>query len=664
MQAWIAQAPVLVVALAVLFGPGLLAGLGLRLRGLALWALAPVLGTAALAALAIVYGAVGVPWSPLSIVAGCAGFAAAAWLVGLALGPREAAPRERRGLVLLAAGLAVGIVLGAARFGIYLGAPDAISQTNDAIFHLNALRWVLETGNASSFHLSGVLGARNMYPGAWHALASATALLTGASLPVAVNATSFAVAYVAWPVGIAWLARVATGSRVVAALAAALSTALIAFPLLMLEWGVLYPYGLSIALLPAAVAVVIATEQAMRGAGRDSGAEGSVRGAGRAREAARGGILVLAAAGALALAQPATLLAWGLLVLAWLTWWTARVRERRIVAYAALAASCAAFGVLWYVLTRTTSGAHWEPYRGRLAAVADVVLNAHMWLPPAVGVSVLCVAGLVVAVRRAELRWLATAWLVFSGLYVAVASVGSPFVRTWLLGAWYADPYRFAALAPVTVIPLAAIGLHAIVSWAAAALSRNRTVGAPSGRRTDAAEATGAGWSIAGVAAVGVAGLVAVPLLVMPSVFEDRWDPESRYASTAQSFLSPDERALLQRLPENVAEDALIIANPSTGAAFGYALSGRNVYPRTWQPPGGSWDAIAHGLRDAADDPAVCAALADFGSPDHVLDFGEGEASPGRYVMPGMTGFEDRPGFELVDREGDASLWRITACTA
>ncbi len=52
--AWAGALPALVVAFAVVFGPGALMGAGLRLRGLALWALAPVLGVAAFAGLALV----------------------------------------------------------------------------------------------------------------------------------------------------------------------------------------------------------------------------------------------------------------------------------------------------------------------------------------------------------------------------------------------------------------------------------------------------------------------------------------------------------------------------------------------------------------------------------------------------------------------------------
>ncbi|MBN9154201.1 MAG: hypothetical protein J0J05_09470 [Microbacterium sp.] len=647
---WIGQWLVLLTALAVAFVPGLLVGARLRLRGLALWALAPVGSTLVIAVLAVVFGALRIPWSPLWAVVGCLVVAALGWLAGIGLGPRRPRPpRDRRRSWLLIAGLAIGIALTIARFVVYVHDPRAISQTNDAVFHLNALRYILDTGSASSLHVSGVIGGSGFYPAAWHGLASLVAMISGCQIPVAANMITLVIVGAVWPVGMAWFAREVTGgSDVVAGVAAALSAALWAFPMLMVEWGVLYPYTLSLALLPAAAAVVVAAPRWAAGAGPVTGT---------ARSAVLTVVLSIASVGALALSQPASILSWAVVAVAFFTWWAvprARGRggRRGAVLIASLLAAWLAFVLAWVVLTRSTTGAHWPPFRGKLRAALDVVWNGQVMLPAAVGVSILMVIGLVVAVRRPRLRWLATTWLVFSLLYYASAAIGQPLVRRYLLGAWYADPYRFAALAPLTVVPLAAIGVVAVATWAVGILSR---------RRGRAALAFAGAWSLAGVTVLMVVAFAVRPMIMMPNVTEDRFDSTSRYTMT--DFLSPDERVLLERLPKTTPPGARVIGNPSTGMAFGYMLSGRDVYPRTWQPPqGAQWAVLAAGLRDAGTDPAVCTALAAFGSPRYVVDFGPGEATPGRYVMPGFSGLAGQPGFELVDHEGDASLWRITAC--
>ncbi|MGX1701260.1 DUF6541 family protein [Microbacterium sp. NPDC055357] len=640
---WAVQTPAVLLAIAVLFVPGLALVAALRLRGLALFALAPAASTVLLSVLAILFGFAGIAWTPATIALGVLVTLVVVWAAAILLGPRRRVARSGS-RTLLWAGLAAGIVFGAVRIGLYIQDPVAISQSNDAVFHLSAIRWILETGTASSFDLTGVVGARGFYPGAWHAVTSTVALLSGATIPIAVNVVTLITATLVWPLGITWLVRQATGSQSTAAVAAVLSPALLTFPMLMTQWGVLYPNLLSVALLPAAVAVVVA-------------APGWIAGRGPVAAGGRGAALTIAALlgtlGAVAISQPATLLAWIILALAFATAWgmahALRARGRqRVLFWTALAGIWVLAAFVWFMLTRSTTGSHWPPFRGKLAAVVDVVFNGQVMLPFAFAVSLFAIAGLVVAVRRPRLRWLAASWLVFAGLYIVVASIGQPWLRQWLLGAWYADPYRIASLAPVVVIPLAAIGIVSVVTWILDRLRRPQIAGGVS----------------AGIAAVIVlVGLVTAPVVLMPKVIENEWDDESRYEIGSDTWLSSDERALLERLPEHVPAGSRVIGNPSTGTGFGYVMSGVDVYPRTWSHPRNTtWTTIQNELRDAGTDPAVCDALEVLGDPEFVLDFGVGEATPGRFILPGMTDFAGQPGFELVDQQGDASLWRLTAC--
>jgi len=635
---WLLQLPVLAIAAAVVFVPGLLALHFAGLRGLALLAAAPLFTVAATAIIALVLGLVGVPWSVLAWAAAMAVLVLISALLGRWAGGRltgEPAP-VRRWLLPLA--VTLGAVLSAARIIAYVHDPSAISQTNDAVFHMNAVRYVLETADASSLHVNSVIGGRSFYPAAWHALSSLVVLAAGTEITIAANMFTVVIAAAIWPVGIAWLTRAITGSSRVAGYAAILSGALQTFPLLMFQWGVLFPNALSTAMIPAAVAVVVTTAQ---WSGMTT----------RTAHAVRVALLILVAASALMLAQPAGILPWMAISAVWVTW---QLWERRS-AWGLARAIGAAAGIwvvviaIWLYLAQGTSGSHWAPFRGKLQALADVLLNGHVMIPYAYGISVLMLVGIVFAVRSRGLRWFVVAWTGISVLYLLVAAVGAPLVRVGLLGAWYADPYRIAALAPLVVIPLAAVGADALASMIASRVER---------------------WDAASSA---VFGLVAVTLFMivltlvrpvaMPAVTQGTFDRESRYVAADDAYLDPDERELLETLDQYVPADARVIANPSTGSGFGYFLSGRDVYPRTWAAPQTeAWAVLASHLRDADADPRVCAALAEYGSPQYVLDFGEGERGPGRYVMPGMTDFAGQPGFELVDAVSDVSLWRITAC--
>jgi hypothetical protein len=635
---WLLQLPVLAVAVAVVFVPGLLALRFAGLRGLALLAAAPLFTVAATAVIALVLGLVGVPWSVPSWAAAMTVLILVSAVLGRWAGGRLVPEPVTTQRWLLPAAVVMGVALSAWRIVAYVQDPSGISQTNDAVFHMNAVRYVLETTDASSLHVNSVIGGRSFYPAAWHGLVSLIVLAAGTDITIAANMFTVVIAAVIWPLGIAWLTRAITRSSLVAGYAAILAGALQTFPLLMFQWGVLFPNALSTAMIPAAVAVVVTT-------GQWSGA--THRTAHRVRLA----LLILIAASALVLAQPAGILPWLAISAVWGSWqlWERRSAWGQARVIAAEAGLWAVVIAIWLYLAQGTSGSHWAPFRGKSQALADVLLNGHVMIPYAYGISTLMLVGVFFAARSRELRWFVVSWTGISVLYLLVASVGSPLVRVGLLGAWYADPYRIAALAPLVVVPLAAVGADALTR---AISSRVR------------------GWdgrsrAVFGLVAVTLFMIVLIPVrsVAMPAVTQGTYDRESRYVAAEDAYLDPDERELLETLDQHVPAGARVIANPSTGSGFGYFLSGRDVYPRTWAAPRTeAWATLAAHLRDAGADPNVCAALAEYGSPQYVLDFGEGERGPGRYVMPGMTDFVGQPGFELVETVNDVSLWRITAC--
>ena len=641
---WLAQTPVLLIAALVLFVPGACALYLVGLRGLALLAAAPLFSTLATAVVALVFGVFGVAWSPLSWGIAIVVLIGAAVLLGRLLGGSLDEQGRRASRWVLPSALAIGVLIGVWRLASYITDPAGISQTNDAVFHMNAVRFILETSDASSLHVNGVIGGSSFYPAAWHALVSLIVAMTGTSIPIAANMLTLVIGAVIWPFGIAWLTRILTGSTVVASYAAVLSGALQTFPLLMFQWGVLFPNALSTAMIPAAVALVMSVPRWV----------GDRR---RWHSVTRAALILAVAVGALALSQPAALLPWAAIVL---VWGTARLMAGRplfsdVRRSALVVGAWLAFIVIWVLLSRNTSGSHWPPFRGKVEVFLDVLLNGQLRVPFAVGVSILMVLGLVSAWRVRRTRWFVFAWVGISMLYVLVAAIGAPIVRENILGAWYADPYRIAALAPLVVIPLAAIGANTVVETVVTRVRSRRVASEPEAQDS----------ALYGL--IALTGFMLILVLVrpvaMPAFLEGTFDRESRYLSVSDSFLSPDERTLLESLDDEVSDGARVLSNPSTGAGFGYMLSGVDIYPRTWSAPNtDAWQILAYRLRDAGTDSSVCDALEVYGDPEYVLDFGPGEEAPGRFEMPGITDFDGQPGFEEITEVGDVSLWRITAC--
>jgi len=627
---WSAALLPALVSAAVVLLPGLAVAFSLRMRGMLLWGFAPAAGVAALAVSATVLGWTGLRWSVWTAAGAVTVLVVCTVLIGLLLSPLRAGGVPRSRLAGSTFALVAGSLFGAFRMAVMIGAPQNISQTNDATFHLNALRFVLESGSASSFDLLGAIGASGFYPAAWHAIASLVMDISGADVVRAANATSLVIAGPIWTLSItSFVWCVTNGARWATVGAALMASALFAFPFNMLDFGVLYPYALSLAIVPGTLAVLVA---ALRQGTRSDDRRARPR---RIWSAAIASLVGLTAMG---FAQPSALLTWviGAVVIgasALLGGWHEPAARRGLRIFGTLCLGAGGMAA-WLAITALSSSVLWAPQKSALPAAVDLLLNASTGPGPVVVVSALAVAGTIVSVQRAELRWMVAFGTAISLLTLVAVSVQNESIRA-LLSAWYADPHRFTAMMPLVVVPLAAIGLDAAASW-----FRVR------------------GWSAA----------VAIVLLVAVVVEASVWTAvgvrsgHSSYAESDRSYLSEDERDLLEVLPRYVAPGERVLGNPSAGAAFGYALSGVDVVPRTWSMPlDVDFQVLREDLVRLIDEPAVCTAVDDLGI-DYVLDFGASAKGPGKWAMPGLTGFAHAEGFQKVAEDGEASLWRVTGC--
>ncbi len=649
--AWLTQWWTLLATLIVLFVPGLVAAWAIGLRRLGAWAFAPVGSVAMITLVSTIYGFARIPWTLLSAALGLLVVAAllvlCRWLFRI--------PRARERAVgarwPLYAALAAAAVLLAVRIIVYIGDAGNISQTNDAAFHLGAVRAIIEQGNASSFGLAGLIDPAaigGFYPGAWHATDSLIALL-GGDIAVATNMLVLVTAAIVWPLGIAWLTQVATRRRLAAAAAVAMAPVIVIFPLEMMQYGVLYAYFLAVALVPAAIAVVVALTSRMRA--RALSLPGSIVAP----------ILAFAmGAAAIGNAQPSVLLAWGLALWLYaaggvLLQWR-RGSARRWWGTIGLAVALVVLGVVWWVLGRMVTADVWRAVRSGSDALIEILSAGFVKTPAAWWVSGLMLVGIVAVLRRSGARWLAFAWFAFAFLAFVAYAVRNDLVRVLLVGPWYSDPYRLAALVPVVMLPLAGAGVVLLADAAGSRLRRGE-------RATEVLRARLGVIAVGVLVAISVAVVAAEPLVLRFKLLDGFAESESPYAVNENAWLDPDERALLSRLADNVPDGATVLGNPHTGAALAYFLTGVDVYPAKWPVPRDvAYTLLKTDLPRAAIDPAVCEAVQVL-EAEFVLDFGEGDIGPGVVQkMPGFTGFEGLPGFELVDREGEAALWRITAC--
>lgn len=659
---WVDLAVATAVAGALLVLPGLVAAAAVGLRGLWLAAASIPLSVTVLAVSAYVAPVVGLSWAVSTIVAGSIALAIAATVCRLALRRwwTFEEPTSRRDLWSFAAAVLGGLILAVRLVGA-LGKPDGISQTYDSNFHLNAVRWILESANASPAHVSALtFDPPGFYPSGFHGLAAMVCDIAGVAPPVGLNATWLALSVIAWPLGIIALTRaLGVSSRAAIVGAGVLAAAFPAFPYLLVEYGVLYPLMAAYSVLPAVLAVSV---RALRLTDSDRG-----RDALTATEPSRWPrvclpwlLLTVAMLPGLALTHPTGLVSWMVLVTPWVviavarhvrgSTWLARV----VWGLAALAWVCAVV-VAMQVLRPAPDARFWPPLGTMAQAMGEVLfLAVYGGSIPIVLVALTAVGALCVGFSRSRGWWnrmsLVSGAAVFVVLYVVVAGVGSTWVRDTVTGSWYNNTPRVAALLPVVVVPIAALGVEAI--WLRVRSSRIGRRGQDS--RSSLVRTL-----------VPVAAVIVLTVVVQGRALSSATENMSAaYATTDDSpLLSSDEKALLERLDESVPEGSTVAGNPWTGTALAYAIANRPVlYPHILRSVTPDIETVTQHLREAERGDDICGA-AERLDVEYVLDFGQREIlDQGPHRYPGLESLATSGAFDLIDREGNARLYRLTAC--
>ena len=554
-------------------------------------------------------------------------------------------------------GSAIGVVVGAVLIGrnvvLGIGVPDHASQTYDAVFHLNAVQWILNHDDASPLHMVMTTPASStgFYPTVWHAFTTLVVQLTGVEIVVAANAMGVVMACLLWPVAAVFLVRAILGARPLSlAIGGALSAAFAAFPATLLWFGVLYPNLLAIALLPIALGTLVL---ALR---PKSDADAPTQRFGDLTRFGYWGASI-AAIGGMSLAHPNALFSLFVLSAPLVVECTVRfVRgdrrsSARIVAIASAVAVLAFEAVLWTRFGTTDNG--WVPNRTFADAVIEALTNGPLVVTVGVVVTLLVMVGIFGVFLRRTPIWLVVAY-VLSVLLFAVANGApqGPF-RTALTGLWYNDAFRLAAVLPVTAVALATIGLALLVEWAARGI-RRLVPGDPTERRSRVAVA----------AATAVVLLVAIVGTQFGGVQRTRGHIADAYRFEDRSpLLSPDEVEIFSEVAELTPPDAIIAGNPWNGSALVYAFVDRAaLFPHLGgRYPDAYW-AVADGLGDG--DSAACEAAEEIGV-EYVLDFGDHFvfANDRRAELyPGLTALTDPSALTLLAEHGDAKLYEVTGC--
>ncbi|WP_417503546.1 DUF6541 family protein [Microbacterium sp.] len=629
MTGWIGQVPALLLALALLIVPGLPAGLCLRgTRGVVRLGATIGVSLGVLGAAALIAPVLGLRWGllPVAIVAAVVAVVAVALRV---LDRRPAAATTASAARWTAISVTMAALAWVVILVLGIRDPGNPTQLYDGLFHLNAVEFIGRTGDASPLHMT--MATPNLdtsfYPTLWHALVSLVVPVAG-SVVAATNMVTVAVVALIWPVALATVTIVVFPQRPLAAVwAPLLGLGFSVFPLGFLNWGVLYPNLIGTVLIPILIAVVILSFE------RDLGAP---------RRALR--ILVaLAVAGGTALGHPSALLGALALLLPYLLWcaWDAAKggdRTRRVVVAVLVAVGTVAFVIVWIKANVTTN--EWVPTQTIAQALGEVAFLSPVDRSTGLLLGTLAAIGIWRVVRDRR-WWILASYALSVGLYLAAAWFPLLGLRSLIVGVWYDDTTRVAALLAIWGLPLAALGGSIVGEW----LGRLRRAG-----RTRVV--------VAVVALLAVA--AATHLVALQHDLRYLRDVSYRFDEQSQG-LSPDESVLFERADDDLAPDSLVIGDPLTGAGLLFAYTGHDVvFPHVTGRYGADAALLARYL--ASGGPEVCDAVERLGVT-HALDFGDTVLFQNHYTTyDGLHDLDESPILTEVDRVGDATLYEISGC--
>ena len=656
---WPQVLPAVVLAVAVLLGPGALL---LRASG-ASWLAAVLAAPAASVPVVIVAGLLvrltGAPWTALTgLVAVLSVEGLGLLVVGRFVAPRVARQGRRRhteersqpsDASALRAVLFVGSSSLAAVYLVLAGAatsPLAIPQMPDVVFHLGAVEWMVRHGSASALdvfqyaQLDGPLA----YPGAFHAVTAAVAAWTGLPVTATWHALLIVVVGLVWPFGVMLLARVVLGRGNGVLVAAGLLTLVFsAFPVAFLAWGPLWSNLLANALLPAVVAAALcALAPAAFVADRAFGA-GRLRAGGYAAL----GLLVLLGTQPNAVASGAVI---GSVVFAGaLPHWRAALDRR----WASVFVRLPWFLLLLFAVVFLST---------RFIPSKMFLVNAHVLVTWQVAVAdavtvfagrgvefglvlALVLGGVVVLARDAARRWVVVSLAAFIALFLAMYAVNGPVVRqlTWL---WWNDHYRLEAAIVLPALLCAIAG-----AMAGGALLTRRMPDPARSRQM-----------------LGAMVAVAVVVALRGGIPAHRTVVGATYGETSPdaSWVTPAEFAALQRLSDFVPAGSVVAANPYRGGMFFYVAGGVEVlYPTENSLMLPDRRLLGTSIHLVEVNPAVCAA-AHRQRVDYVLNGGEMHIwgvldHAAEYAGLDATALSSR--FEPVTQVGPFALQRVPPCS-
>ena len=659
---WFSLIPATLFAVACVFVPGYAVGWALKVPQRFRVGFAPLLSIAVISLAAIVTGKVGIHWGVIPLLVFMVVLVGILWGAYYLLGKRLEVPQpfSLKGVSLgwpLAGAIVGGALLSHTTRDMVYG-PEAFSQSLDNSFHLNAIQWIEDHGDASSLTLGALADTHHspvFYPAGWHDLVYLVYSSCGVSIPTATIVTILVTVGFIWSFSFIALAlSIPKVSRLQALAIPAVTCGFFAYPGLLLRWGVLYPNLIGYAVMPAAIALIILTVRAVV-KGRNQRLWTLIP------------TLLLGLIGC-ALAHPNALVSVAVFVVPFLLAMIGKVvriyRKSRQTAIAGgiILVALATCVAVWYMIRPGEFASNtWTSVMSEGEAVYQFLFfgleNANQLgdkFEPSYIMAFLTLWGAGYLIYKRRNLWIITSWILVGYLWVISASVERGPFRMLMVSPWYTDHFRLATLVVLPGVILSGIGLGAIVQsvlkFVLARLPRVNDTRYPQVLLVASAV-------IVLVAAGFTSRTQAVHDATLAVSKEYRIEPSS-------VVVSSDEMNVIEHIPDYVPQGDIIANNPWDGSPYIYSLVHRNLTGYHFDfKTDEKYRPIYKHLKDAKTDPEVCKVVNEnnvhwyvhFKNP---LNFGPDAQN----LYDGMSDAVENGVLTPVYTSGEMGLYRISAC--
>ncbi|KFI46051.1 hypothetical protein GA0061078_1305 [Bifidobacterium bohemicum] len=679
---WFAFGIAAIVALVLMYLPGLFLFRCFRLSWLSSLCFAPALAVGYYGIVSIFYSVLHIRSSwitlflPLMVVAVL--LYVCAKVTWNSQGRSDADSKRFWGLAVLY--IMVGVVVTGFLFVKNLDGADSVSQLYDNAWHLSIIRKFINTGDYSTLHAGDIIATlgSKFYPTGWHIIVALTASIVGANIGVCENAAIFVICAVVFPLSMFSLFRKLFAERYAIILVGSVTPMLFAiYPWRFITFGPLYSNLLSFAILPLAMVLLVYVIQAST----------------QTKDRIKYLVLFLISIISVAVAQPNAVFTLGILVAPYLYtqvphyvdrnthWNKSRKNIQNILVWFGLTLGIA---IVWWVLyhakfMRRTVTWVWPAIERPKQAVIDIAFLGFHNAEPQIMLGIIVLIGIVYTLIHLDLLWITCAYAIMCGLYALSAATDGR-LKAFLTGFWYHDAYRLGASTVFFGSVLAGLGIYTILLGARQIVGLSRIHVSAVHRR--------------------VLAVIMVMIICLVDLFPSYYLFGQRDVTTAfggirrdiafwnsvnepKSYTS-DERRFVQKVKQVVPEDSVIINQPYDGSAYAYGLDDLNVYYKAWN---GNWMGtptsenyqISSAMNHIASDENTCSAvkkvesqyLIKLDSRDYREDSDNHAKMRSMYAAytkkdwRGIDAVNDKtPGLKVVLKQGDMRLYRITAnCT-